>query len=183
MRWALLENPRSLSVDQRSTPAGIQATNGPLYRAWLLKEQLRAVFQARDLTAARRLLIGWLAWAQRCRLPAFARLTKTIKKFRQLILKRRGARPVQRPLRGHQHPPAPAHPPLLRPEPRVPHGHGQPHPQRPLPTPPQTIMKINPQKRQESLDGAVEIPMIGTGTSLNVAVAGSPVLYKLAGLS
>jgi tRNA (guanosine-2'-O-)-methyltransferase len=33
------------------------------------------------------------------------------------------------------------------------------------------------------LDGAVEIPMIGTGTSLNVAVAGSLVLYKLAGLS
>jgi tRNA G18 (ribose-2'-O)-methylase SpoU len=27
----------------------------------------------------------------------------------------------------------------------------------------------------------VEIPMIGTGQSLNVAVAGSPVLYRLAG--
>jgi tRNA (guanosine-2'-O-)-methyltransferase len=32
------------------------------------------------------------------------------------------------------------------------------------------------------LDEAVEIPMLGTGTSLNVAVAGSLVLYKLAGL-
>lgn len=32
------------------------------------------------------------------------------------------------------------------------------------------------------LDGVVEIPMIGTGLSLNVAVAGSLVLYKLAGL-
>jgi len=29
---------------------------------------------------------GWLAWAQRCRLPAFVKLAKTIKKFRQLIL-------------------------------------------------------------------------------------------------
>ena len=67
-RWALLKNPRTLSTDQRSTLAGIQATNGPLYRAYLLKEQLRAVFQARDLASARRLLIGWLAWAQRCRL-------------------------------------------------------------------------------------------------------------------
>ena len=28
-----------------------------------------------------------------------------------------------------------------------------------------------------------EIPVIGTGSSLNVAVAGSLVLYKLAGLS
>ena len=33
------------------------------------------------------------------------------------------------------------------------------------------------------LDLAVEIPMIGTGASLNVAVAGSLVLYRLAGLS
>ena len=32
-------------------------------------------------------------------------------------------------------------------------------------------------------DYAVEIPMIGTGASLNVAVAGSLVLYRLAGLS
>jgi tRNA G18 (ribose-2'-O)-methylase SpoU len=32
------------------------------------------------------------------------------------------------------------------------------------------------------LDSAVEIPMIGCGTTLNVAVAGSLVLYRLAGL-
>jgi tRNA G18 (ribose-2'-O)-methylase SpoU len=32
------------------------------------------------------------------------------------------------------------------------------------------------------LDTVVEIPMVGTGYSLNVAVAGSLVLYKLAGL-
>jgi tRNA G18 (ribose-2'-O)-methylase SpoU len=33
------------------------------------------------------------------------------------------------------------------------------------------------------LDEVVSIPMLGAGTSLNVAVAGSLVLYKLAGLS
>lgn len=33
------------------------------------------------------------------------------------------------------------------------------------------------------LDDVVEIPMVGAGSSLNVAVAGSLVLYKLAGLS
>jgi hypothetical protein len=33
----------------------------------------------------------------------------------------------------------------------------------------------------ELIDIAVEIPMIGTGASLNVAVAGSLVLYRLAG--
>lgn len=33
------------------------------------------------------------------------------------------------------------------------------------------------------LDAVVEIPMVGRGSSLNVAVAGSLVLYRLAGLS
>jgi tRNA (guanosine-2'-O-)-methyltransferase len=34
----------------------------------------------------------------------------------------------------------------------------------------------------ELLDEAVEIPVIGTGHSLNVAVAGTLIPYKLAGL-
>ena len=38
-----------------------------------------------------------------------------------------------------------------------------------------------PPEGVELLDVAVEIPMIGTGASLNVAVAGSLVLYRLAG--
>jgi tRNA G18 (ribose-2'-O)-methylase SpoU len=40
-----------------------------------------------------------------------------------------------------------------------------------------------PAEALDLLDKAVEIPMIGTGASLNVAVAGSLVLYKLAGMS
>jgi len=39
-----------------------------------------------------------------------------------------------------------------------------------------------PPEAVDLLDLAVEIPMIGTGASLNVAVAGSLVLYRLAGL-
>jgi tRNA (guanosine-2'-O-)-methyltransferase len=38
-----------------------------------------------------------------------------------------------------------------------------------------------PPEAMDMLDVAVEIPTIGTGDSLNVAVAGSLVLYKLAG--
>jgi len=38
-----------------------------------------------------------------------------------------------------------------------------------------------PPEALDLLDAAVEIPMIGHGTSLNVAVAGSLVLYRLAG--
>ena len=39
-----------------------------------------------------------------------------------------------------------------------------------------------PHEALAMLDTVVEIPMVGTGLSLNVAVAGSLVLYKLAGL-
>jgi tRNA (guanosine-2'-O-)-methyltransferase len=39
-----------------------------------------------------------------------------------------------------------------------------------------------PLEALEFLDTAVEIPMVGAGTTLNMAVAGSLVLYKLAGL-
>lgn len=38
-----------------------------------------------------------------------------------------------------------------------------------------------PEEAVDFLDAAVEIPMIGSGASLNVAVAGSLVLYRLAG--
>lgn len=40
-----------------------------------------------------------------------------------------------------------------------------------------------PPEALDLLDDMVEIPMIGTGSSLNVAVAGSLVLYRLAGMS
>ena len=40
-----------------------------------------------------------------------------------------------------------------------------------------------PDEHVEAADVCVEIPMIGSGGSLNVAVAGSLVLYRLAGLS
>ena len=40
-----------------------------------------------------------------------------------------------------------------------------------------------PPRAAEYLDLVVEIPMVGTGASLNVAVAGSLVLYRLAGLA
>jgi tRNA G18 (ribose-2'-O)-methylase SpoU len=35
----------------------------------------------------------------------------------------------------------------------------------------------------DTADDCIEIPMVGQGASLNVAVAGSLVLYRLAGLA
>jgi len=85
-RWALLRNPPDLTGDQRTTMAGIAKANGGLYRAYLLKEQLREIFACRDPVKARALLAGWIAWAQRSRLPAFVKLAKTITRYKDLIL-------------------------------------------------------------------------------------------------
>jgi transposase len=85
-RWALLKNPPNLTGDQRTTLAGIAKANGGLYRAYLLKEQLRAIFQTAELADARALLGGWIAWARRCRLEPFVKLAKTIKHYQKLIL-------------------------------------------------------------------------------------------------
>jgi transposase len=83
-RWALVKNPEDLTGEQRTTLAGIATTNKALYRAYLLKEQLRAVFAAKGENG-KQLLAGWLAWARRSRLPAFVKLARTIDKYRPLI--------------------------------------------------------------------------------------------------
>jgi transposase len=83
-RWALLRNPNNQTGDQRTTVAAIATINKPLYRAYLLKEQLRMVFETKG-AHGRALLAGWLAWAHRSRLPEFVKLAKTIKKYRTLI--------------------------------------------------------------------------------------------------
>ena len=76
-RYALWKNPENLTGRQRSKLAMIQQTNRRLYRAYLLKEQLRQIYRLESGPAIA-LLDGWIAWARRCRLPSFARLAKTI---------------------------------------------------------------------------------------------------------
>jgi transposase len=84
-RWAPLKNPPHLPGEQRTTLAAIAQDNSALYRAYLLKEQLRMIFQT-ELPQAQALLAGWISRASRCRIPAFIHLTKTITRFRTLIL-------------------------------------------------------------------------------------------------
>ena len=60
--------------------------NGPLYRAYLLKEQLRQIYRSATYQEAEALLDAWLAWARRCRLPAFTKLARTITAQRDGIL-------------------------------------------------------------------------------------------------
>ena len=58
--------------------------NKPLYRAYLLKEQLRVAVQLKG-EAGQALLGKWCAWAARCRLPSFTRLAKRIRAHRAAI--------------------------------------------------------------------------------------------------
>jgi len=60
-------------------------SNKQLYRAYLLKESLRAVFKY-DYYAAIVELDRWLGWAQRCRIKDFVELGKKIKRHKVAII-------------------------------------------------------------------------------------------------
>ena len=76
-RYALWKNPENLTDRQAAKLSSIQKTNARLYRAYLLKEQLRQIYRL-PAEAATRLLDEWIAWARRCRLPSFVKLARTI---------------------------------------------------------------------------------------------------------
>ena len=76
-RFALWKNPENLTDRQAAKLSSIQKTNAKLYRAYLLKEQLRQIYRL-PVDAAIRLLDEWIAWARRCRLASFVKLARTI---------------------------------------------------------------------------------------------------------
>ena len=84
-RFAVWKNPENLTNRQAVKLATIQRTNARLYRAYLLKEQLRQIYRL-PAAAAEQLLDRWLAWARRCRLPSFVKLARTITEQRDGIL-------------------------------------------------------------------------------------------------
>jgi transposase len=79
-RWALLKRPEHLTDSQRDQPAAITRAGGEVWRAYQLKEALRAIFDP-DLSAgeAARLLDRFVSWAQRSRLESFVKLQRTIR--------------------------------------------------------------------------------------------------------
>ena len=73
-----------MTTEQRTSLAEIADTNKTLYRAYLLKEKLREVFRVKG-THGRQLLAGWLSWASHSRIPEFAALARSIRRYRDLI--------------------------------------------------------------------------------------------------
>ncbi len=84
-RWALLKEPDSLKDSQLDVLHALRQQNSVLYRAWQLKEGLRDLYRVRRSDAPDHLR-WWLAWASRCRIPAFVTLAKTIRLNRERIL-------------------------------------------------------------------------------------------------
>jgi transposase len=84
-RFALWKNPENLTDRQKLKLASVQKTNARLYRAYLLKEQLRQIYRLAP-GAAIALLDEWIAWARRCRLAPFVKLAETITKQRAGIV-------------------------------------------------------------------------------------------------
>jgi len=75
------KNPGNLTGRQQARLAWIARTNEPLYRAYLLKEELRLVFEV-DSQAGLALLDDWLTWARRCHIRAFVDLAATVARHR-----------------------------------------------------------------------------------------------------
>lgn len=83
-RYALWKNPENLTDKQQAKLDWIAKTDPTLYRAYLLKEGLRLVFQLRG-DPGKDALDRWISWARRCRIPAFVDLQRRIVKHRDAI--------------------------------------------------------------------------------------------------
>ncbi|MBK5229133.1 MAG: ISL3 family transposase, partial [Actinobacteria bacterium] len=85
-RWALVKDPDDLNDAQLEVLHSLRRERSALYRCWQLKEGLRDLYRLRRPQDAALHLDWWLAWACRCRIPAFVKLSKTIRANRDRIL-------------------------------------------------------------------------------------------------
>jgi transposase len=86
LRYVLLKNPWNLTPIEHQKLSALQQVNGPIYRAYLLKESLCGVLDNLDPDLARSKLTEWIGWAQRSRLEPFRKLAGTIKEHFEGIL-------------------------------------------------------------------------------------------------
>jgi transposase len=86
-RWALLKKPANLSDEQAATLRKLKRRGGDVWRAYTLKEAFRAIFSGDlDPDAVAELIDRWICRANRCRLDAFVKASKTIRKFRDGLI-------------------------------------------------------------------------------------------------
>lgn len=81
---ALLKDPGDLDDDPLGVLHQLRRERSVLYRCWQLKEGLRDLYRLRHPQDAPSHLRWLLAWACRSRIPAFVRLSRTIRAKREL---------------------------------------------------------------------------------------------------
>ena len=86
-RWALLKNPGTLTKRQGLALLAVKQRGGALWRAYEMKESLRAIFAGDlEIDEVNEMLDHWCQRASRSRLSSFIRLSKTIRTHRDGIL-------------------------------------------------------------------------------------------------
>jgi len=85
-RWALLKDPDHLKDSQLDVLHELRRRGLVLYRCWQLEEGLRDLYRLADPADAPGHLDWWLARACRSRIPAFVKLSKTVRANRGRIL-------------------------------------------------------------------------------------------------
>ena len=85
-RFALGKAPEHLTENQRIRLLIIAQTDPQLYRAYVLKEELRLILKETDLAIAEAELKHWLWKASHSRIPAFKDLYKKVKRHKEHIL-------------------------------------------------------------------------------------------------
>jgi transposase len=80
-KYALWKNAADLTARQQAKLAHIEQTNQPLYRAYLLNQQLRQVFAATGGADRVPLLDAWLDWAHTSTLTPFVDLAYRIRRY------------------------------------------------------------------------------------------------------
>lgn len=78
-KYALGKNPENLTNRQETCLDKIRTVYPRLFRAYQLKEGLRAVFRCSGEQVEEELK-HWLSWACRCRIPEFVKLSKKIRR-------------------------------------------------------------------------------------------------------
>jgi len=99
-RYALLKNPWNLTLRDHERLAMVKKHNGPLFRAYMLKEALAYVLDRAQQWRARRLLWEWIRWARRSRLAPFITLAQTIQRHLDGILAYVSTRLTNGPIEG-----------------------------------------------------------------------------------
>jgi hypothetical protein len=80
------QKPRQAELPQLALLGDVQQANTPMFRAFLLNEELKFLYALEDPALAPAHLDAWLGWATRSRLAPFVKLACTIRRHRNGIL-------------------------------------------------------------------------------------------------